>query len=98
MGHSSLTGVDIAPTEADGRDAKALGPSDSSDSGSDIAGAADDISGDPAEPVDVSLQRESLPIGTPDQRAHTADAQDISTDRVFTNSAEDEEDAAEERR
>lgn len=38
MGHSSILGADHAPTQAAGRDSGALGPSDSSDSGSDISG------------------------------------------------------------
>lgn len=44
MAHSSLTGIDPVPLEPDGRSAQRLGPSDSSDSGSDTAdgGVADD--------------------------------------------------------
>jgi hypothetical protein len=40
MGHSSLLGIDrsIEAAEPDGRSAEALGPSDSSDSGSDTTG------------------------------------------------------------
>jgi hypothetical protein len=39
MSHSSILGGDRAPQQAAGRDAETLGPSDTSDSGSDIQGA-----------------------------------------------------------
>ena len=39
MSHSSILGGDRAPQQAPGRDADTLGPSDSSDSGSDVQGA-----------------------------------------------------------
>jgi len=39
MSHSSILGGDRAPQQAPGRDAETLGPSDTSDSGSDIQGA-----------------------------------------------------------
>ncbi|HSC63493.1 MAG TPA: hypothetical protein VLD35_07665, partial [Caldimonas sp.] len=39
MSHSSILGGDRAAQQAPGRDAETLGPSDSSDSGSDIQGA-----------------------------------------------------------
>ena len=54
MARSSLLGIDPAPTAAPGRDAASLGPGDSSDSGSDVAGLEDDA--DPAVPVDVALR------------------------------------------
>lgn len=38
MAHSSILGADIAPGFPSGRGSDALGPSDSSDSGSDAAG------------------------------------------------------------
>ncbi len=38
MAYSSILGADIAPTVPSGRDADLLGPSDSSDSGSDAMG------------------------------------------------------------
>lgn len=41
MSNSSFLGADRAPTQAEGRDADRLGPSDSSDSGSDIQGATE---------------------------------------------------------
>ncbi|HEV7578398.1 MAG TPA: hypothetical protein VGO85_20385 [Caldimonas sp.] len=39
MSHSSILGGDAAPQQAPGRDAETLGPSDTSDSGSDVHGA-----------------------------------------------------------
>ena len=41
MATSSITGADRAPSQASGRDVEALGPSDSSDSGSDVQGELD---------------------------------------------------------
>jgi hypothetical protein len=38
MAYSSILGADIAPQQPGGRDAEALGPSDSSDTGSDTIG------------------------------------------------------------
>ena len=38
MAHSSITGADFAPIRPSGRGADVLGPSDSSDSGSDAVG------------------------------------------------------------
>lgn len=50
MGNSSILGGTVAPSQAAGRDTDALGPSDSSDSGSDIQGerlaATEDADGD----------------------------------------------------
>jgi hypothetical protein len=61
MGQSSLLGAERAAPEPKGRDTEALGPSDSSDSGSDMAGLQDPEIADPALPVDVALR---------DDRAH----------------------------
>jgi hypothetical protein len=55
MGQNSLLGVRRAATNAKGRDNAALGPSDSSDSGSDTVGIADAPCTDPFAPVDVVL-------------------------------------------
>ena len=38
MAYSSILGADIAPLQPSGRDSEALGPSDSSDTGSDTVG------------------------------------------------------------
>ena len=64
MGHSSLVGVQRASATPAGHDNASLGPSDSSDSGSDMAGLEDRDVSDPTEPVDVAtrddMQRASL--------------------------------------
>ena len=41
MAYSSILGADEAPAQPSGRDAELLGPSDSSDSGSDALGTAE---------------------------------------------------------
>jgi len=41
MAYSSILGAETAPTQPSGRDAELLGPSDSSDSGSDAAGTTE---------------------------------------------------------
>ena len=41
MAYSSILGAEVAPTQPAGRDADLLGPSDSSDSGSDAMGTAE---------------------------------------------------------
>lgn len=60
MGHSSLLGTDLAAPEPAGRDTATLGPGDSSDTGSDLAGVADSDQSDPGVPVDVAL-RDDMP-------------------------------------
>lgn len=89
MGHSSLVGVQRARANAAGHDTATLGPGDSSDSGSDMAGVEDLDESDPNEPVDVAMrddhQRVSLPAdsmggfgmdasGTGERRSAAADA------------------------
>jgi hypothetical protein len=90
MGHSSLLGTEPAAVEPEGRGIAALGPGDSSDSGSDVAGLEGWSKGaDPTEPVDVALrgdrQRSALPPeavpggpgdagGTGERRSAGADA------------------------
>lgn len=70
MGHSSLLGTETAATEPAGRDTATLGPSDSSDSGSDLAGLGARSGGDPAAPVDVALRADSEnPLLSPDALA-----------------------------
>jgi len=66
MGRSSLLGAEPAELQPGGRDIAALGPGDSSDSGSDVAGLEGwSDAADPTEPVDVALrgnrQRSALP-------------------------------------
>lgn len=58
MAHSSLVGIDRAATTAPGRDSATLGPSDSSDSGSDTAGFDGQDENDLTEPVDVALSND----------------------------------------
>lgn len=58
MAHSSLVGIDRVAIAPAGRDIAALGPSDSSDSGSDMAGLDEPDVNDPTEPVDVALRDE----------------------------------------
>ena len=60
MGPSSLLGTDRAAQEPAGRDIALLGPSDSSDTGSDMAGIGDSDDGDPTLPVDVAM-RDDMP-------------------------------------
>ena len=56
MAHSSLIGIDRAALEPAGRDIATLGPSDSSDSGSDMSGIDEEGGNEPTEPVDVALR------------------------------------------
>lgn len=58
MRQSSLVSVERAAAEPKGRDTATLGPSDSSDSGSDMAGLDTPEIADPALPVDVALRDE----------------------------------------
>ena len=84
MGHSSLMGIDAAATEPDGRSADVLGPSDSSDSGSDTAGTP--RAHDEAAATDAA--------GTGERRSAGRDkaqpeAPDIAADRVFSVGPDD---------
>lgn len=97
MARSSLLGIDPAPTEPAGRDQASLGPGDSSDSGSDLAGLdGDDDDADPGLPVDVALrddQQAPLTLGEslPASEGSTGvrDGADIGVDRVFSIGAGD---------
>lgn len=55
MAYSSLLGIDRIPPVASGHDNASLGPSDSSDTGSDIAGIEEFGDADAMLPVDVAL-------------------------------------------
>jgi hypothetical protein len=67
MARSPLTGIERVPLEPEGRDTAALGPSDSTDSGSDIAGIDALDTADPALPVDVALARDiERPLTAPE--------------------------------
>ncbi len=59
MGQNSLLGSSKAATEAPGRDNAALGPSDTSDSGSDVAAVVGGDGTDPFAPVDVALDEDA---------------------------------------
>lgn len=66
MKQSRLPGVDIDAEERSGRTDAPLGPSNSSDSASDLAGLDGMNDDDPNVPVDVALRddgRRSLPTG-----------------------------------
>lgn len=89
MGHNALLGIDHAPTRGAQGDADSLGPSDSSDSGSDMAGLDATLDrGDPTEPVDVALETDvprtwsssgtaTDASGTGESRAAAGDAGDM---------------------
>jgi hypothetical protein len=75
MAYSSLMGTTRAPAIPSGRDTGSLGPSDSSDSGSDLAGIEAFEDGDPAVPLDVALGADSRGTPTPaDSVAADSDA------------------------
>ena len=103
MARSSITGADRAPTEPAGRDVEALGPSDTSDSGSDIQGELELASPlDPDNPTfgteQPGLDSESDAGGTGERGAAVLDeepreASDILPDDV--RSLADEADEAE---
>lgn len=59
MAHSNLLGSDEIPVKPPGHDTRDLGPSDSSDSGSDVAGLAGRDDGDPGLPVDIATGPDS---------------------------------------
>ena len=85
MGHSSLVGTDKAPSRPQGTDEQALGPSDSTDSGSDTVGTDTLPTADPGEPVDVTLGRDRAvaPIEGTGEDTGEGDANDIGTDRII---------------
>ena len=90
MSTSSLLGAERAPQQATGRDADALGPSDTSDSGSDIQGATrlktDAEEGELGGATPVALDSDSDAMGT-GERAEAVpegarDGADIAPDRI----------------
>ncbi len=90
MSHSSILGGDRAPQQARGRDAELLGPSDTSDSGSDIQGASrlktDAEEGELGGATPISNRSDSDSMGT-GERAEAVpegarDGADISPDRI----------------
>jgi hypothetical protein len=90
MSQSSILGGDRAPQQARGRDAETLGPSDTSDSGSDIQGASrlktDAEEGELGGATPISNDSDSDAMGT-GERAEAVpegarDGADISPDRI----------------
>jgi hypothetical protein len=90
MSQSSILGGDRAPQQAPGRDAETLGPSDTSDSGSDIHGASRLKTNTPqgelggATPVDPASDTDAMGTG---DRAEAVpegarDGADIGPDRI----------------
>lgn len=74
MARSPLLGIDRPPTHAPGHDDLALGPSDSSDSGSDLAGLDAPDTADPDLPLDRALADDiDHPLGSPDARGGGSD-------------------------
>lgn len=92
MGHSSLVGIDKAPQRPKGTDEEALGPSDSTDSGSDTLGADALPAADPGEPVDVTLGRDQAvaPIEGTGEDSDETEASDIGVDRIIESPDNDE--------
>lgn len=85
MGHSSLVGTEKAPQRPQGTDEEALGPSDTTDSGSDLLGADRLPAADPGEPVDVTLNRDQAlaPIEATGEDGDETEPLDIGVDRVI---------------
>ena len=90
MSQSSILGGDRAPQQADGRSSDVLGPSDTSDSGSDIQGATrlktDTAEGEMggATPVETDSDSDSMGTG---ERAEAVpegarDGADIAPDKI----------------
>ncbi len=93
MSHSSILGGDPAPQQAKGRGTDSLGPSDTSDSGSDSQGEsrlktdAEEGRMGGATPVDLSSDTDSMGTG---DRAEAVpegvrDGADISPDRIASS-------------
>jgi hypothetical protein len=101
MARSSISGADRAPRQAQGRDVEALGPSDTSDSGSDVQGEIDlapptDLDNTTFGITQTGLESGSDAAGTgergaalPDEEAR--EAADIMPDDVRDLSEEAEE-------
>jgi len=88
MSQSSILGGQKAPTQARGRDTDALGPSDSSDSGSDVQGEHTHLASDPqdAGAVPVELDSDTDAAGTGERGAafgtEIEEGADIRPDRI----------------
>jgi hypothetical protein len=94
MSHSSILGGDRAPQQAAGRDADTLGPSDTSDSGSDIQGATR-LKTEPEEGEETGgatpiVEDSDTDSGGTGERAEavpegTRDGADIAPDRIASS-------------
>ncbi|NML13547.1 hypothetical protein [Azohydromonas caseinilytica] len=74
MATSSILGPDQTPVPVSGRDTAALGPSDTTDSGSDIAGLEDDLN--PGGTLDSIAEPDSLrPMSGPEALSADSDSQ-----------------------
>lgn len=74
MAKSSLLGIETLTPGPPRQDDLALGPSDSSDSGSDVAGLDAQDRDDPSMPVDRALADDlGRPLGRPDARGGGSD-------------------------
>jgi hypothetical protein len=90
MSQSSILGGDRAPQQARGRDADTLGPSDTSDSGSDIQGATrlktDTPEGEMGGATPVDTESDTDAMGTGDRAEAVPegarDGADIAPDRI----------------
>ncbi|MBW8831751.1 MAG: hypothetical protein JF606_20495 [Burkholderiales bacterium] len=92
MATSSILGAERAPSQSEGRDVEALGPSDSSDSGSDVQGELDlaspsDLDNTLFGTVQPGLESDSDSAGTGERGAALADEEaragnDIFPDRI----------------
>lgn len=75
MATSSILGIDRAQPTRRGHDTQDLGPSDTTDSGSDVAGIEGLDDGDPGMPVDAAIDPDSQRSDTvPDSFADGADS------------------------
>ena len=80
MPHSPLVDTERAPAVPAGRDTQSLGPSDSSDSGADLAGVEGLDTEDPGMPVDELLDEDrEHPIGGGDPAEPGADSDAAGT-------------------
>lgn len=101
MAQSSITGGERAPKQAEGRSADVLGPSDTSDSGSDIQGAtrlktdAEEGELGGATPIDPMSDSDSMGTGERSEAVPEGarDGADIGPDRIA--SSQDALDSAE---
>jgi hypothetical protein len=90
MSRSNILGGERAPQQAKGRDDATLGPSDTSDSGSDIQGESrlktDTEEGELGGATPVAFDSDSDSMGTGERRSavpdHGRDGADIGPDRI----------------